>query len=72
MQHKVVLESKRIKLIEPNKKYLKEYKEAYELSIQKIKENIIKKHDLMFGNVDEIDVIQWSKDNKDRTKLLAF
>ena len=58
-----------IKLIEPKEKYLKEYKEAYELSMEKINEGTIKKHDLMFENIDDIDVIQWSKDNKDISKL---
>lgn len=58
-----------IKLIEGEDKYLKEYKEAYLLSLKKVKEGLIKKHDLMFLNPDEIDIIKQMKDNKDITKL---
>lgn len=58
-----------VKLIDGEEKYLDEYKEAYHLSVEKIKEGLIKKHDLMFLNPDEIDIIQKMKDNRDRTKL---
>lgn len=58
-----------LKIIEADEKYLDQYKEAYELSIQKIKEGLISKHDLMFMNPDEKDIIQIAKDNRDRTKL---
>lgn len=37
--------------------------------LKKIKEGLIKKHDLMFLNPDEIDIIQEMKDSRDRTKL---
>ena len=58
-----------IKLIDANKKYLDEYKEAYLLSIEKIEEGIIKKHDLMFYNPDEVDVIKKFMDNRNSNKL---
>lgn len=58
-----------LKLIEADEKYLVEYKEAYLLSLEKINEGLIKKHDLMFMNCDEIDVIQRMKDNRDKNKL---
>ncbi len=58
-----------LKIVEADKKYLDQYKEAYNLSIQKIKEGLISKHDLMFLNSDEKDIIQIAKDNRDRTKL---
>ena len=58
-----------LKIVEADKKYLDQYKEAYNLSIQKIKEGLISKHDLMFLNPDEKDIIQKAKDNRDRTKL---
>jgi predicted acetyltransferase len=58
-----------LKLIEANEKYLGEYKEAYLLSMEKINEGIIKRHDLMFVNPDENDVIQIFKDSRDKTKL---
>lgn len=58
-----------LKLIEADKKYLTEYKEAYLLSLEKINEGLIKKHDLMFMNPDEVDIVQKMKDNRDKTKL---
>lgn len=58
-----------IKLIEADEKYLEQYKEAYILSLQKIEEGLIKKHDLIFMNPDEIDIIQRMKDNRDKSKL---
>lgn len=58
-----------IKLIDANEKYLDGYKEAYLLSIEKIKEGLIKKHDLVFNNPDEIDIIKKYIDSRDLTKL---
>lgn len=60
-----------MKLIDAEEKYLEEYKEAYIQSLQKINEGLIKKHDLMFMNPDEVDVIQKMKDKRDKTKLKA-
>ena len=53
-----------IKLIDAEEKYLEEYKEAYLLSLQKIEEGLIKRHDLMFSNPDEVDIIQKMKDDQ--------
>ena len=58
-----------IKLIDAEEKYIEEYKEAYYMSIKKIEEGKIKKHDLMFSNPDEVDVIQKFKDSRDKMKL---
>lgn len=58
-----------LKLVEANEKYLEQYREAYYLSITKIDEGLIKKHDLMFLNPDEVNVIEKMKDNRDRSKL---
>lgn len=58
-----------VRLIDAENKYLKEYKEAYLLSLDKIQEGLIKKHDLMFLNPDEIDIIQRFNDNRDVAKL---
>ena len=58
-----------IKLIDADRKYLNEYKEAYYLSMENIEKGIIKKHDLMFYNPDEVDIIQKCKDNRDKSKL---
>ena len=58
-----------LRLIDANEKYLDEYKVAYIESIKKLNEGIIKKHNLMFLNPDEIDIIQRFIDNRDVTKL---
>lgn len=58
-----------VKLVDAEEKYMKEYKEAYVLSLRKMEEGIISKHDLSFDNPDEIDVIQKLKDSRDKTKL---
>lgn len=58
-----------IKLIDGDKKYLNEYKEAYELSLQKVQDGLISKHDLMFMNPDEVDIVQRMIDNKDINKI---
>ena len=58
-----------IKLIDGEEKYLKEYKEAYILSLEKWHEGVIKKHNVMFSNPDEVDILQRIKDNRDQSKL---
>ncbi len=58
-----------LQIIEADKKYLEEYKEAYLESLKQIELGNIKKHDLMFENPDEVDVIQKIKDHRDITKL---
>ena len=60
-----------LKLIDAEKKYLKEYKEAYINSLKKIEEGKMKNHNLMFINPDENDVIKHFKDNRDQSKLPA-
>ena len=58
-----------LKLINADEKYLDEYKEAYELTIEKINNGTIKKHNLMFMNPTEEDIIQKMMDKRDQTKL---
>ena len=58
-----------LKLIEADKKYLDQYKEAYIESLKQIELGTIKKHDLMFMNPDEVDIVQKFKDNRDQSKL---
>ena len=59
-----------LKLIDAEERYLKGYQEAYNLSLEEIKKGNIKKHDLMFYNPQEVDVIQRFRDNRDRNKFL--
>ena len=61
-----------LKLIDADKKYLEQYKEAYLLSLEKIKEGIIRKHNLMFENPDKVDIIQKMKDNRNQSKLPSY
>lgn len=58
-----------IKLIDADKKYLVQYKEAYSCTMKNINDKIIKKHNLMFLNPDDVDVVQRYMDNRDITKL---
>lgn len=58
-----------LKLVDAEEKYLTGYKEAYILSLREIEKGSIKKHDLMFDNPDEIDIVQKYKDSRDRSKL---
>ena len=58
-----------LKIIEANEKYLDQYKEAYEESLRQIKLGNMKKHNLMFMNPEEEDIIQKMKDNRDPSKL---
>ncbi len=58
-----------LKLIEAEERYLDEYQEAYLESLKEIEKGNIKKHDLMFLNRTENDIIQIFKDNRDQTKL---
>ena len=56
-------------LIDANEKYLKEYQEAYELSVAKVNSGEIHERNLMFDNINEVDVIQKMKDTRDKSKL---
>lgn len=58
-----------IKLVEAEKNYLKEYQEAYEMSLEKLKQGLMKKHNLMFADINAVDIIQKIKDNRDKNKL---
>ena len=58
-----------LKLVDANKKYLGQYKEAYELSLKHIKLGNIKKHDLMFEDIKEVDVVKKCLEHRDETKL---
>ena len=61
-----------LKLIDADKRYLDQYKEAYLESLKQIKLGNIKKHDMMFLNPDEKDVVQYYMDNRDQTKLPSY
>ena len=56
-------------LIDANEKYLKEYQEAYGLSVAKVNSGEIHKRDLMFVDINEVDIIQKMQDRRDPTKL---
>ena len=56
-------------LIDANEKYLKQYQEAYLLSLDKIKSGEIHRSDLMFNDINEVDIIQKMKDTRDINKL---
>ena len=58
-----------IKLVEAEKIYLKEYQEAYEISLEKLEQGLMKKHNLMFVNINDVDIVQKFKDNRDKNKL---
>ena len=58
-----------LKIIEANEKYLNQYKEAYIESLKQVELGNIKKHNLLFMNPDENDIIQIFKDNRDQSKL---
>ena len=58
-----------LKLIEGDERYLEEYKEAYEQSKKKVEEGVIRKHNLIFKDPDEYDIIQEMKDSRDESKL---
>ena len=56
-------------LIDANEKYLKGYQEAYELSIAKVNSGEIHRRNLMFNDINEVDIIQKMKDTRDKSKL---
>ncbi len=58
-----------MQLIDAEEKYLPEYKEAYLMSLQKIETGEMKKHNLMFKNPEEVDIVQSFKDSRDKSKL---
>lgn len=60
-----------LKLIEADEKYLDQYKDAYLEILKQVELGNVKKHDMMFINPDENDIVQICKDNKDQSKLPA-
>lgn len=58
-----------LRLIDADEKYIDQYKEAYIESLKQLKLGNIKKHNMMFMNPDEDDVIQKFNDSRDQTKL---
>ena len=56
-------------LIDANEKYLKQYQEAYLLSLDKINNGEMNAHNLMFNNLDEVDIIQKMKDTRNKDML---
>ena len=58
-----------LKLIDADKKYLDQYKDAYIKSLREVELGNMRKHNMMFLNPDEDDVIQIFNDNRDQSKL---
>lgn len=58
-----------IKLIDAEEKYLDEYRKAYILTLKKVKEGLVKKHNLMFVNLNEVDIVQENMNQRDISKL---
>ena len=58
-----------IKLIDPNNDYVDQYKEAYELTSNLIKEGIIKKHNQMFIYADDDNLIERLINNRNQSKI---
>lgn len=61
-----------LKLIDANGKYLEQYKEAYLLSLKQIELGNIKKHDIIFLNLNENDIVKTFMDNRDQSKLSSY
>ena len=60
-----------LKLIEADEKYLEQYKVAYLMSLEKINNGEMKKHNMMFLNPDEVNIVEYFLNNRDITKLPA-
>ena len=58
-----------IALIDADKKYLRGYQEAYEMSLKMIEKGFMKKHNMMFVDINEEDIIQKFMDSRDINKL---
>ena len=58
-----------VELVETYEKYLFDYKEAYFLSLEAIENGLMKKHDLMFEDLNEVNILKKFKDSKDASKL---
>ncbi|MGI6509196.1 MAG: GNAT family N-acetyltransferase [Erysipelotrichaceae bacterium] len=58
-----------LKIIEADPKYLPQYEQAYIESIKQIELGNIKKHDMMFLNPKEKDVVKIFAEKRDQSKL---
>lgn len=58
-----------LKLIDAEEKYLNQYKESYIESLKQIELGTLKKHNMLFMDPDENDIVQKFKDNRDQSKL---
>ena len=58
-----------LQLIDAEEKYLEQYKEAYQEMLKQIELGNMKRHDSIFMNPDEKNVIQVFQDNRDQSKL---
>lgn len=58
-----------LKIIEADKKYLDQYKDAYFESLKQVEQGKIKKHNMLFINPLEEDVIKTFMDSRDQSKL---
>ena len=58
-----------LRLIDGEEEYLEQYKEAYLLSLEKVKKGEMNQRNLIFNDIDSVDIIQKMKDHRDKTKL---
>ena len=58
-----------LKIVEADEKYLDQYREAYRESVKQNVLGKIKKHNILFIDPDENDVIKVFKDSRDESKL---
>ena len=58
-----------LRLIDGAEEYLEQYKEAYILSLEKVKNGEMNQRNLIFNDIDSVDIIQKTKDHRDKTKL---
>ena len=63
------IQRKEEKLVEVDKKYIPEYKEAYIKAKELVEKGIIKKHNMMFHNPDEVDIVDYYLSKKDESRL---
>lgn len=60
---------KLLELINAEEKYLNQYKEAYLETLNQIELGNIKKHNMMFLNPEEKDIVQIFMNNRDQSKI---
>ena len=60
-----------LRLVDADKKYLDGYSKAYQESLKKVEKGEMKRHNLMFLNPEELDVVKHYQENRDITKLPA-